>query len=163
MSVTSRLRSLIRAPHFHVSEPGRRRPVPRAHGLHGLALAAVRRSPQRPLVAGADGIHGIPELCCDSGIRWILQHAPQLAALDLPANLGAELEVVALVVNGPGAVSLHEDAFIRVGDELLEGERLLARQDADVGHANDGDAVPALGAHGAAGTVRADGVRRLAR
>ena len=90
-----------------------------AHGLHGLSFAAVGRAPQRPLVAGADGVHGIPELCCDSGIRRIFQHSSQLAALDFPADFGAELKVVALVINGPGAVGLHPDAVVGASIECM--------------------------------------------
>src|SRR5512143_3614798 len=108
-----------------------------AHGLHGLSLAAVGRAPERPVVAGADGIPGIPELGGDAGIRGVLEHAAELAALDLPSDLGAELEVVALVVDGPGTVGLHINAAVGTGNELLEAERLFAGQDADVGHADD--------------------------
>ena len=83
-----------------------------AHGLHGLAFAAIWRTPQGPLVAGADGVHGIPELGGDAGIRRVLDHPAQLALLDLPANFAAKLKVVALVVNRPRTVRLQIDRAI---------------------------------------------------
>src|SRR5947199_9963929 len=131
----------------------------RAHRLHGLAFAAIWGAPKRPLVTGADGVHRVPEFGGDSGIRWILEHASQLAAFDLPANLAAKLEVITLVVNGPGSVRLHENAVISAGDELIKGQRLFSRQDADIGHADEWNPVPALGAHGAVGARLADGMR----
>ena len=97
----------------------------RAHYLLWLALATIRRAPESPLVAGADGVERIPKLSRDAGIRWIFQHADALAVLDLPADLAAELKVVTLVVDRPGAISLHQNAVIGGGDQLLEAQRLL--------------------------------------
>src|SRR5579862_2166778 len=91
--------ALVRASNFDSAEPRRCRAVPRPHDLLWLAFAAVRRAPKGPLVARADRVHRIPELSRDSRIRRVLQHAAALAAHDLPANLAAELEVVALVVD----------------------------------------------------------------
>src|SRR5262249_55352532 len=87
----------------------------------------------------------------------------QLAAFDLPSDLASELKVVALVVDRPGAVGLHVNAVIGSGDELVEGQRLRPWQNADVGHTDQRDAVPAFRAHGAVRPVLADAVRRLAR
>src|SRR5258708_7061553 len=71
---------LIRSPNLHISEPRRRRAVPCAHGLHGLAFAAVWSSPQSPLITRADRVHRVPELGRDSRIRRILDHTARLAA-----------------------------------------------------------------------------------
>ena len=51
-----------------------------AHHLFRLALAAVRSAPQRPVIARADGVAGIPELRGDAAVARILQHADALAA-----------------------------------------------------------------------------------
>src|SRR6476646_10950335 len=102
--------------------------MPGSHRLHGLALAAVGSAPQRPLVTRADGVHGVPELRCDSRIRRILEHAPQLAALDLPADLAAELKVITLVVNRPRTIGLHENAIVGAGDELIKRQRFFSRK-----------------------------------
>ena len=45
---------------------------------------------------------------------------------------------------------LQEDAVVRIGDELIEAQRLFTGHNADVGHADNGQPVPAFGAHGTA-------------
>src|SRR5206468_13126632 len=69
------LGSLIGAAHHYVAEACRSGPVAGAHGLHGLSFAAVWRAPEVPLVARADGVHGVPELRRDAGVRGVLKHA----------------------------------------------------------------------------------------
>ena len=71
----------------------------RTHHLLRLPFAAVGRSPQGPLIARADSVQRIPELSSNSGIGAVLQHAGAFTILDLPTNLGSELEVIALVVD----------------------------------------------------------------
>ena len=56
------------------------------HRLHGLPLAAIRRSPERPVIEFADGVARIPELRGDAAVAGILQHADFLSAFDLPAD-----------------------------------------------------------------------------
>src|SRR6476469_2721940 len=136
--------------------------MPGSHRLHGLALAAVGSAPQRPVVTRADGVHGVPELRGYSRIRRIFEHAPQPAAFDLPPDLTAKLEVVALVVDRPRSVGLHEDAVVSAGDQLVKRQRIFSWQNADVGHADEWNPVPAFSAHRAVGAGLTDGVRRLA-
>src|SRR3970040_2239040 len=45
-----------------------------AHGLRGLALAAIGRAPKRPVVFIADGVAGIPKLRGDAAIAGVLEH-----------------------------------------------------------------------------------------
>src|SRR5580704_2732020 len=136
--------SFVRCSYTHIPKPCGCGAVTCAHHLLRLAFAAVRGAPQRPLIARADGVHRIPEFCRDAGIRSILQHASALTTDDLPANLAAELEVVTLVVDRPGAVRLHVDAALGGSDQLLQRERRGSRQDTDVRHANDRQPVPAF-------------------
>ena len=49
--------AFVSSANLHIPESRRRRSMPRAHGLHGLAFAAVGRAPQGPLVARADSVH----------------------------------------------------------------------------------------------------------
>ena len=109
---------LIRAAHLHIAESCGRSAMAGAHHLLGLALAAIGRTPQGPSIARADGVHGVPEIGGDAGVRRILEHAAESAVFDLPSDLAAKLKVVALVVDGPGAVGVHEDAVVGGGDEL---------------------------------------------
>src|SRR5437870_13781001 len=114
----------ISDPHLDVAKARRRGAVPGAHGLHGLAFAAIGRAPQRPLLGAADGVAGIPELGGDAAVTGVLEQARLLAALDLPADFGAELENVAAVVDRPAPVGPQTDAVARVGVRV--GELRLA-------------------------------------
>src|ERR1700678_90552 len=116
----------ISAPHLNPTKPRWRRPMPGPHHLLRLSLSAIRRAPQRPLIARADRIQRIPELSRNSRIRRILHHARALAILDLPADLAAELKVISLVIDRPRAVGLHQNAVIGGRNQLLQAQRLLA-------------------------------------
>src|SRR5580658_6057674 len=157
------LATLVSASHLDSAKSRRRRAMSRAHHLLRLSLATVRRTPERPLIARADRIQRIPELRRDAGIRRVLHHAHTLAVLDLPANLAAELKVIAAVVNRPRTIGLHQDAVIGGRDQLFECQRLYAGQETDVSHPDHGQTVPAFSAQRSAGAILADGVRGLAR
>ena len=113
--------------------------------LGGLTFAAVGRAPHHPVIRVADCITAIPKLRGDAGVGAIAQHASHLAVLDLVADLGAELEVVALIVDRPRAVGFHVNAILGIGDQVVKFPRTGLQ--ADVDHADDRDAVPAGGAH----------------
>src|SRR5215469_17550395 len=148
------------APDLHTAKPRRCRTVSCAHHLLGLALAAIWRSPQCPLICGTDGIHRIPELGRDSRVRGILYHPHSLAALDLPANFASELKIVALVIDRPRTVGLHQNAIIGRRDELLQVQRSFSRKYADVRHADHGQPIPAFRPQRSTRAIRADRVRR---
>src|SRR6202522_606613 len=157
------LTSFIRAPHFDLAKPRRRSPMPRSHHLLRLSLAAIRRTPQRPLVTRADRLQRVPEFRRDSRVRRILHHPNPLAILDLPPDLAAKLKVITLVVNRPRAIGLHQDSVIGGRNQLLESQRFFAGQQTDVSHADHRKPVPSLGAHRPTRAVLADGVRGFAR
>src|SRR5262245_6633677 len=117
-----------------------------AHRLHRLTLAAIRSAPESPIFSTANRVAGIPELRGDAAITRIFEHADFLAALDLPANFRGELELVATIVDGPRTIRFHPDAVVGACDQPIR--RARAGLQADVGHANNGQTVPALGAHG---------------
>src|SRR5258706_6047223 len=83
------------------AEARRHRGVSGVADLLGLALAAVRRAPERPLVGPAEHVERAPELRADRRVGRVLQQPAALAALDLPADFAAELEVEPLVVDRP--------------------------------------------------------------
>ena len=68
--------------------------------------------------------------------------------------------MVAAIVNGPRAVRLHQDRVVGVGDQIVIFP--CAGIDADVGHANHRQAIPAFAAHRAAGALFANGGSRFA-
>src|SRR5579885_3315448 len=83
--------------------------VPGADYLLGLPFAAIRHAPQDPVVAVGDGLAGIPKFRGDAAVGGILEHPHAPAVVNLPGDLAAELEVVALVIDGPAPVGLHVD------------------------------------------------------
>ena len=85
----------------------------------------------------------------DPGVGTFLSILPHLAVPDLPADLRSELEVRAPVVYAEKLLSVADvDALVRPGDHLLQGR--FARLKVDLGHADEGGALPAVGAHVAA-------------
>src|ERR1022692_4363801 len=151
----------ISAPDLDAAEARGTSAVAGTHDLLRLPLAAVGRAPQDPVLGAGDGRAGVPELRRDAAVAGILQHPDALAVADLPAHLAAELEFVALVVDGPAPVGLHIYGMIDAAEDLVE--RLLAGAQVDIGHADERHARPAVGAHGAVGARLADGRGRLAR
>src|ERR1700722_6429308 len=106
----------IRGSHFDVVEARGTCAVAGADHLLGLSLAAIRHAPQHPMIAIGDGRAGIPELGGDAAVGRILEHANAPAVLDLPADLATELEIVALVIDGPTAIGLHVNGVAAAGE-----------------------------------------------
>src|SRR4051812_27797611 len=149
----------IRAPDLDLPEPRRAGAVAGAHHLLRLPLSAVRDAPQGPVLAPGDRHAGVPELRRNPAVARILQHADPLPIADLPGDLAPELKVVPLVVDRPTAVGLHVNA-VAVEDLV---ERLLTWQQADIGHADERQPGPAIGAHAAVGPRLPDSRSRLPR
>src|SRR2546428_102113 len=103
-----------------VAEPRRSGAVAGAHGLHGLALSAIRSPPERPVFPRADGVATVPELRGDAAVAGVFQHARFLPAFDLPADFRGKLEVIPPIVNGPRPICLHQDGVAGVGKEIVE-------------------------------------------
>src|ERR1700691_4591168 len=95
--------------YLDIAEACRGRAVSGAHHLLGLSLSTVGRAPQCPIIARTDSVATVPEFRGDSTVAGILDHATSLAALDLPTYFCRKLEMVTLVVDGPGTVGLHQD------------------------------------------------------
>src|ERR1700734_3416466 len=120
----------IRGSHLDVVEARGAGAVAGADHLLGLSLAAIWNAPQHPMIAIGDGGAGIPKLGGDAAVSGVLQHAYAFAVFDLPADFATELEVVALVVDGPTAIGLHVNGMADAREHLVE--RLFARQQTDV-------------------------------
>src|SRR4029077_18767402 len=126
------------------------------HGLHRLAFSAVGSGPQLTVIEFSDGIAGIAQHSGDGAVAGGFFYEGYFPAFELPADFCGKLKLVAAVVNGPGTVGFHEDAVLGVTDEIVEVPS--AGEQADVGHANDGEAVPAFSTHGSGGAVEANEV-----
>src|SRR5580692_1881983 len=145
---------------MNISKPRRRSPVARAHRLHRLPLAAIRSAPQNPLVSPAIRIARIPELGGNSAVARILQYARFLSALNLPTDLSRKLKLIPPVIDRPRTIRLHKNTVVRVRNQIV---RLPTPwQQADVGHTNNRQAVPALRSHRSRRTLQTHQMRRLA-
>src|SRR5207245_8661424 len=112
-----------------------------------------------PFAPAPDAVAAFPELRGDALVGGVLHHAAELAATDLPADLAAELEVLAHVVDGPGPVGGHVDPLVGGGDELLPARG--AGEEVHVGHPDEGVVDPAVRPHRAVGAVLPGRSRRL--
>ena len=119
--------------------------MPCAHRLHGLAFAAIRRPPQRPMLARADCIAAIPELSGNSAVTGVFDHAAFFATLDLPSNFGRKLKMITPVVDGPRSIRLHQNRIVGIRYQIVVFPG--ARIQADVRHANDRQPIPCFSTH----------------
>ena len=115
------------------------------HGLHWLTLTAIRGTPKRPMSLVRDCIAGIPKLRSYSTVRAILQQPAELAILDFISDFRAELKVQSQVINTPRPIGLHENAVIRIGDEIIEFP--ITGLERNIGHPNQRNSIPSLRAH----------------
>src|SRR5258708_4040383 len=119
---------------LHIVKPRRTSSMASPDHLLRLALAAIWDAPQHPMIAIGDGLTRIPELGGDATISWIFQHTAALAVANFPRYFAPKLKIVALVVNRPATIGLHVNSVAHPAQHFVE--RLLARQEAHVGHAD---------------------------
>src|SRR5439155_1512170 len=82
-----------RCPYIYVAKSRRRSPMPRAHRLHRLPFAAIRRAPKRPIILRTNRVARIPELRRNAAVARVLQHSRFFAAFNLPGNFRRELKL----------------------------------------------------------------------
>src|SRR6478672_8628638 len=155
--------TFISRSHLNPPKPRRRRSMSRAHHLLRLPFAAMRSPPEHPFVARANRIHRIPEFRSNPAVGGVSQHASALAIFNFPSNLAAELEVVTFVINRPGTIGLHVDPLVGGSNKLLACQRLLPRQNADIGHSDNWQPVPSLSAQCSSRAIGANAMSSLAR
>jgi hypothetical protein len=129
--------------------------------LHRLSLAAAENAPILPVFLGADGIQRTPEVRCLGLVGDILDHVADLAILDFPDGVPAELEVVPLMVDAEAPHSVEEKAVLGIGDELFQGQFFLAGLEPDIGHPLKGEGRPGIGVGAALGFFLVDEPRQL--
>src|ERR1700757_3963105 len=95
--------------HVDVAEAARHAAVAHRVALARLALAVVVGAAEEVALRSADNVHRAPELRRPHLISAVLEHADDLAALDLIEELSAELRVVALLVDRERAVADDAD------------------------------------------------------
>jgi hypothetical protein len=94
--------------------------------LWRLPFAVEEGASQAIVAVVANGGAGVPEFLGVGLVGYIFQRACDLSIFDLIEQLAAELEVVALLVDGVGAGSYDIDAFFYVFYQFVWCKRRLA-------------------------------------
>src|SRR5450756_54158 len=135
----------MKHPHLNMAEPGRRRAMGHMCCLHRLSFATIVETPHVIQLRTSDAVTRSPELVRNAGIGRVLDHVLQLSSPDLPADLAAELEVQASIVDGPALDAVHVETVLHAADQLLEGQ--VAWFEVDAHHADNRTAREAVGPH----------------
>src|SRR5450756_2196421 len=104
----------MKHPHLNVAEPGRRCAMRHMCHLHGLSFATIVDTPHVVQLRASDAVTGPPELIRDAGIRRVPDHVLQFPSPDFPADLAAELEVQAPIIDGPALDAVHVETVLHV-------------------------------------------------
>src|SRR4029450_2445955 len=78
-------------------------------------------------------------------VRDVLEHAGDLSVLHFVERLTRELEVVALMVDRPGATVSDENAALGGGHDVVDADVPVARQERHIRHPLELNRVPRLG------------------
>ena len=113
--------------------------------LPGLALAANGKPVDFKILFIADGVAGFPKIKRVSPEGRGFNHPSDLAVVNFVTNLRRIIKIFATVVNAPTAVDRQQQAFFGIGDQIWQFP--LAWSQHQVGHADDGGTIVAVGAH----------------
>src|SRR4051812_36241648 len=131
--------SCVRRPDHDLLDPDVRRAVRDAVGLCRLAFGVAAGAEHLPRLLAADQIQVGPEVSGDRVVGDVGHHPRDLAVLDPPKAVAAELAVVALLVDRVAAAAVDQHAVPGVGDHLRDvGRSRGPGFEADVGHAQEG-------------------------
>ena len=92
---------------MYITEAGWCGTMPHVHELGWIALATEKPPPHFPGFGTADGVAARPELRGDAGVDGVAINLTKAPALDLLSKLTTELEVQAMIIDGPGSVGLY--------------------------------------------------------
>ena len=93
-----------------------------AHGidLPRLAFAVIGGAPLLPIAGTGDSVAGLPQVRRPRLVGHARNHSLLLASLDRPEGIAAELEVITLMIDGPTAIAIDENAVVDAGDQIIE-------------------------------------------
>src|SRR5664280_2048863 len=141
--------------HLNMAEPSRRCAMRHMCHLHRLSFATIVDTPHVVQLRASDAVTGSPELIRDAGIGRVLDHVLEFPSPDLPADLAAELEIEASIIDGPALDAVHVKTILHTADQLLEGQ--VARFKVDAHHADNRTPCKAVGPHRPHGFLADDG------
>jgi hypothetical protein len=87
--------------------------------LAGFALAVDRRAADKVCRLAPKPIQRAPKVGGSRLVSDVADHTRDLAALDLPKRLAAELKIIPLLVDRPTAVAHYQDAIVDAAHEVV--------------------------------------------
>src|SRR5450432_1047372 len=154
--------ALVREQHVDLPEPRGGAAVADGVDLGRLALGISREAELPPVGRAGGAVAGLPEVGRTALVGDARNHAALLAALDFPKSVAAELEVVALLVDGIIAGAIDQDAVVDAGDQAFKRGLPRAGFEPDIGHALEGHGGPGIGLAAAVRFLVAHQVRLFA-
>src|SRR6202041_1274086 len=116
-----------------------------------FALAIEETAKLLPIRRSCDAVARAPEVAGFRLVSHAGNHPRLLAALDLPERIAAELEVVALLVNGETAIAVNQNSIVHSGDQRIRRDLARSRFQPYIGHTLEWHAVPRIGIAASAG------------
>src|SRR4051794_21420078 len=104
--------ALVRKNDVDPAEPRGRAAVADGIDLRRLSLGIARGAELAPVLRTGRAVARLPEVGCSRLVRDARDHAALLPAFDLPESVAAELEVVALLIDGVTASAIDQDAVV---------------------------------------------------
>src|SRR4030088_605166 len=127
--------ALVRENDVDAAEASGRASVADGIDLGGLTLGVSGGAVLAPVRRARGAVAGLPEIGRAGLITHARDHSALLAALDFPEGVAAELDVVALLIDGVAAAPIDEDTVVDAADEALQRGLARAWLEPHVGHA----------------------------
>src|SRR2546423_131545 len=133
---------LVREQNVDLAKSGRRAAMADGIDLGGLALGVAGESELPPVRGARRAVARLPEIRRAPLVRHPRDHPALLPALDLPKGVAAELEIVALLVDGVVARAVNQYPFLHARNQGLESRLARARLQPDIRHTLERDGRP---------------------
>ena len=77
------------------------------HALSGFTFSTMECAVKFPFFRSANAVAGTPEFGSDSIVSWFFYNVFKFTILDLPADLGSELEIISVIIDAPGLGEIY--------------------------------------------------------
>src|SRR5262249_8439662 len=113
----------------HIDLPKARHWTPMTHGISlcRFAFAVIGGAINLVCALATQTVAGVPEIGRAGLISPVTEHVSDLAVFDFPKCLAAELKVVALLIDGPTAIAVNQNAILNTRCQVLERDVLFGR------------------------------------
>src|SRR5690242_9186359 len=124
---------LVREDHVNAAEARGCAPVADGIDLGRLPLGVAGGPVLPPIRGSGSPVAGLPEIGRARLVADARDHAPFLAAPDLPERVAAELDVVPLLIDGVAPAAVDQDAVVDAADQGFQRGFARPSLEPDVG------------------------------